>query len=105
MHPRRRNEVLVLESVEVGVHLAIKPLFLLVTHGWQRCDDHLRVFEFDQVMELNACFSVAGVVPIKQAVGAGLDLGCVLDLVRVGGGGTGFVVDDFPPLNQVEDAD
>ena len=103
MHPRRRDIVIALESVEVGFQLSKQPSLLLLTHGRQFGDDDLRVLEFDQVMELNAGFLFARIVTVEDGIAAGLDLVGVCNLLRVGCGRTGLVVDDLLLLNQIND--
>ena len=80
------DEVFALESLEVGFHLTEEPGFLVLAHGRHRGDDDLGVFQFDQVMKLHAAFLVAGVVTVEDGVAAGLDLGGVGDLLRIGCG-------------------
>ena len=105
LHPRRRDEVLSFESIEVGFHLVKQTCLLFRAHGRQSSDDHLGVLELDQVMELNAGFLLTCVVTVEDGVAAGLDLSGVCDPFSVGRGGAGLVVDNLSLLNQIEDAD
>ena len=93
-----------LESLDVGFHLTEEPGFLVLGHGWHRSDDDLGVFEFNQVMKGYAALLLTGVVTVKDGVAGGLDFCGMSNLVRIGSGCRGLVVDDLPALNQVEDA-
>ena len=73
-------------------------------HGRHRGDDDLGVFGFDQVMKGHAAFLLTRVVTVKDGIAGGLDLCGVGNLLRIGCGCRGLVVDDLPALNQVEDA-
>ena len=97
--------MLMLESCEVGFHLPIQPGFLLLAHGWKSCDDDLGVFEFDQVMKLDAFLLIAGVVAIEDCIAGGLDFVGVSDLFWVWCGRGGFVINDLALLHQIENTD
>ena len=105
VHPRRRDEVLMLESIEVGFHLSEQPGLLVGTHGRKAGNDHLRVLELHQMMELNAGLFLIRVVTVKNGIAAGLDLGCVCHLLCIGRRSSGLVVDDLTLLDEIQNAD
>jgi hypothetical protein len=105
MHPRRRDEVRVLQSLEVRLHLAEQPGLLFCPHGRHLGDDDFRILEFDQVMQLHAGLGLTCVMAVEKRIAAGLDLRGMSYLFRVWSGSGGLVVDDLFLLNQIEDAD
>ena len=56
-------------------------------------------------MQFDTAFLLSGVVPVKKGVAAGLYLVTVSCLFRIWSAGTGFVINDFALLHEVEDAD
>ena len=72
-------ELCTTQLLVVGVHEMKQPVLLMLTHGRHAGDAELGTLVFDQVMQLNASFLLAGIVAIKDGIAAYLKFVQVFD--------------------------